>query len=322
MKAFRIISILSIFIFVGSFTACESSPKSKARNANHSADWLDNEISYFYKHKDYDRACELLLAFFDSSSSLNHEAAWYMPVAYFFSNIFKTDVAFAELKEIYKSASEDERMFIGIMLALYHTEKHERTLKDINELETNKDLKAVFLDISEFSKSNDPLKQEVKTAEHLDILWGIFFATGDTLPIKKIASVLAWEDLFKKKILAYKPANKKEKEEFLAILSAFNIEYTNGKLVSPVDDCDIQIIRKQKQDKQVDNFQRLVELLAFTYDELYHVATKTSAFWSLSSNASFHEIVHAECLKIAENKSLPESKLMLYVLIEATMNLQ
>lgn len=278
---------------------------------------FDSDIMIFYQTKNYRAAPELLQRFFDEMGTLDDEETWYYPMMYFFGNIFTDDDSYTRLKEMYKTGDLDKRIFIGTMIACTHTKKNKQVLQEIIALEPNDKLKEFFTTIETEAADFEPLEGKIEAPTDLDILWSIFFATGDTLPVQKIASTLAWDDIFKAKILKFKPKNKKEKTQLADCLSAFDISYKKGKISSLTGDCDIDILEKYKDN--IDAFQSLIKLLDISEDELYAAATKYAAFWSLAANAVAHPIVLDTCVKIADDNSLSESTLMKFVVTKSVI---
>ena len=272
---------------------------------------IDDQIMDFYKTKEYQKAPELLKSFFNEHRP-DKETSWYYPTVFFFSKIFPTEQSFNQLMTIYSKSDSEERQFIILIVSL----KDKQLLNKLYEKENDAYLKGFIKGIIDDKTEYDPLTADIRNATELDILWSIFFATGDTAPIRKIASVLAWEDIFKHKIKEFK-GTKKQKDALIKLISDFDIEYKNGEPDASMEDCDISVL--DKYEKYPESFKQLINILNVTGEELYRASIKYSAFWSLAANLNRHTPVRTECARIADDKAAPERNVMLFILIESVM---
>ena len=272
---------------------------------------IDDQIMDFYKKKEYQKAPELLKSFFNEHRP-DREASWYYPTVFFFSKIFPTEQSFNQLMTVYSKSDSEERRFLILVVGL----KDKQLLNKLYEKENDAYLKGFIKGVIDDKTEYDPLTADIRNATELDILWSIFFATGDSAPIQKIASVLAWEDIFKDKITAFK-GTKEQKDELIKLLSDFDIKYNNGKPDALMEDCDISVLDKYREHPE--SFKQLINILDVTGEELYRASIKYSAFWSLASNLNRHTPVRTECARIADDKDAPERNVMLFILVKSIM---
>lgn len=272
---------------------------------------IDDRITDFYKTKDYQKAPELLESFFNEHHP-DREASWYYPTIFFFSKIFPTEQSFNQLMTIYCKSDSEERRFLILVVSL----KDKQLLNKLYEKENDAYLKGFIKGIIDDKTKYDPLTADITNSTELDILWSIFFATGNSAPIRKIASVLAWEDIFKHKITTF-TGTKEQKKELIKLLSDFNIKYNNEEPDAPMEDCGISVLDNRTMPSE--NVKKLVKMLNITSEEAYRTAIKYSAFWSLATNLNRHPPVRTECMKIADDKAAPERNLILFILVKSVM---
>ena len=272
---------------------------------------IDDQIMDFYKTKEYQKAPELLKSFFNEHHP-DREASWYYPMAFFFSKVFPMEQSFNQLMTVYSKSDSEERRFLILVVGL----KDKQLLNKLYEKENDAYLKGFIKGVIDDKTEYDPLTADILNATELDILWSIFFATGDSAPIQKIASVLAWEDIFKDKITAFK-GTKEQKDELIKLLSDFDIKYNNGKPDALMEDCDISVLDKYREHPE--SFKQLINILDVTGEELYRASIKYSAFWSLASNLNRHTPVRTECARIADDKDASERNVMLFILVKSIM---
>ncbi len=274
---------------------------------------IDDQITDFYKTKEYKKAPELLKTFFNEHHP-DRNASWYYPTIFFFSKIFPSEESFNQLMTIYDKSDSEERKFLILVVSL----KDKQLLKKLYKKENAHNLQDLINGIINDKTEYDPLTADITNSTELDILWSIFFATGDAAPIRKIASVLAWEDIFKNKIMEFK-GDREQKNELVKLLSDFGIEYKNENKepVSLMGDCGISVLDNRTVPPE--NVQKLIKMLNITGEEAYRTAIKYSAFWSLAANMNRHPPVRTECTRIAGDTTAPERSLMLFILVKSVM---
>ena len=301
-KPKTIISIVCMFVFA---VICGTHAVAQEYGS------VDDRIMDFYKTKDYQKAPELLESFFNEHHP-DREASWYYPTVFFFSKIFPTEQSFNQLMTIYGKSDSEERRFLILVVSL----KDKQLLNKLYEKENDAYLKGFIKGIIDDKTKYDPLTADISNSMELDILWSIFFATGDSAPIRKIASVLAWEDIFKHKITTF-TGTKEQKKELIKLLSDYDIKYNSEESVALMGDCGISVLDNRTMPSE--NVKKLVKMLNITGEEAYRTAIKYSAFWSLATNLNRHPPVRTECMKIADDKAAPERNLMLFILVKSVM---
>ncbi|MGP1445631.1 hypothetical protein [Treponema sp.] len=302
LKPKTVISIFCMFVFA---VICGTHAVAQEYGS------VDDRIMDFYKTKDYQKAPELLVSFFNEHHP-DREASWYYPTAFFFSKIFPTEQSFNQLMTIYGKSDSEERRFLILVVSL----KDKQLLNKLYEKENDAYLKGFIKGIIDDKTTYDPLTADITNSTELDILWSIFFATGDSAPIQKIASVLAWEDIFKHKITTF-TSTKEQKKELIKLLSDFDIKYNNEEMDAPMEDCDISVLDSYTE--HLESFKKLIKTLNITGEELYRASIKNAAFWSLAANFNRHPPVRTECMKFADDKAAPERNLILFILIKSSM---
>lgn len=302
LKPKTIISIVCMFVFA---VICGTHAVAQEYGI------VDDRIMDFYKTKDYQKAPELLKSFFNEHHP-DREASWYYPTVFFFSKIFPTEQSFNQLMTIYGKSDSEERRFLILVVSL----KDKQLLNKLYEKENDAYLKGFIKGIIDDKTKYDPLTADITNSTELDILWSIFFATGNSAPIRKIASVLAWEDIFKHKITTF-TGTKEQKKELIKLLSDFDLKYNNEEPDAPMEDCDISVLDSYTE--HLESFKKLIKTLNITGEELYRASIKNAAFWSLAANLNRHPPVRTECMKIADDKAAPERNLILFILVKSVM---
>ena len=132
-----------------------------------------------------------------------------------------------------------------------------------------------------------PLDFSQDGGKTLDGYWDQFFQTYDTYYLDQIIAYAECEDALTSSLNeAY--ANKVIGDDWVEYLE---LENKNGVLTSEYDmDCISIIFLKSEDDELKENMRTLYSL--FPQDLLVRNAVKTSAYWSLGSNASQHEEVN------------------------------
>jgi len=143
------------------------------------------------------------------------------------------------------------------------------------------------------------LEMPIDSPESLDLLWAHFIATENEKVIARIASVLDWKDVTRQRLqtwLANVPSeswaeepNSQYREMFIRCY--FPINYEEGTIDGPVDlDLHVALLAHNGQLK----FNQLPVHL--TQDELFHLAMKSAALWSLTSMAQQNQVVARLCI--------------------------
>jgi hypothetical protein len=154
------------------------------------------------------------------------------------------------------------------------------------------------------AKSVDPstverlLNGPIYGAEVLDHLWSYYSASGDERAVRRIASVLDWEDLTRVRLQAWLATTHPAvwiEEPFRAYRSlllqwTIPIDYENRSIDGPVDlDLHIALLARSGQLE----FEQLPVALA--PQELLGAAMKSAALWSLRSFAERDPLVARIC---------------------------
>ena len=137
---------------------------------------------------------------------------------------------------------------------------------------------------------------ELSLPEHLDFVWGEFLLTGAEAPVRRIASVLQWDDRLLAALVAwasqsvYMPWTRSARARAKAELLAKNIVVEPGlpQFGNSVD-LDLWVWKLM-----ADGF-KIREQLPFAVPDalIMHMAVKGAACWSMQSNANTHQVVRA-----------------------------
>lgn len=276
---------------------------------------LGYQFANFYQYQDYSLAADLLTQFFSEYPSVSEDYYW--SSAFFFSRVFLGDDNYEKLSEIYKTSTKHHKSFILDIFYLKATQQSKPFLARIADAETDSELLSwakKILDHEDFVY--DPLLEEISHASQLDLLWTDFFTTGDLEPIGKIVEVLAWKDITRHKFTELFAQGSNFKEA-IKLLKEFGVEFSE-KGIKSIDDIDILLVNTLYQGKLSSEFRRLMTLLDLSDQEVYTMAIKGSAFWSLRSNAQQHERVLSECKRLVADPTIP-AYIMLRILL-ASLN--
>lgn len=263
---------------------------------------LNYQFSNFYREQNHAIAADLLKAFLTQFTTVPQNNYW--PTAFFFSRIFQDDENYNKLLGFYQSATKHHKDYILDIFYLKATQQTKPFLEQIAKSETDSELAAkatLILEHSDFIY--DPLVQKISHSNQLDMLWAVFLTSGDVRSVDKIAGVLGLKDLTREKFteLASQGSDMQEASELLA---KFGVEFSENQIQN-IDDLDIRLIDFLRQGRLSTEFKKLRVLLAVSDEEVYSMALKGSAFWSLRSNAQQHEAVLAEIQHLVTDPAVP-----------------
>jgi hypothetical protein len=134
--------------------------------------------------------------------------------------------------------------------------------------------------------------------EVLDRLWGEFIDTGDEAAVRRIVSVLDWDDLVRIRLQAWLSGIRPESwstaphrdYQQLLVACCFPIDYDNRSVDGPVD-LDIHVALLARSHKL-----KFADLpIPLSPKELVRLAMKSAALWSLLAMAKQHEVVAQIC---------------------------
>lgn len=164
-----------------------------------------------------------------------------------------------------------------------------------------------FVDAFLRAAERPPPRGPARTAEDLDARWSEFFATGEPAPLREIVAVLAWKDwlrehvegLLRERTWTDLLFGARRRAQLIERLGALDVRVdVERATVRNATDLDGAILRP---DLSVDG-ERVATLQQalprpLTAPELMTIAVKTSALWSLASNAAAHPMVVDACLE-------------------------
>lgn len=164
-----------------------------------------------------------------------------------------------------------------------------------------------FVDAFLRAVERPPTRGPVRSAEDLDARWSEFFATGDLAPLREIVAVLAWKDwlrehvegLLRQRTWTEVLFGKKRRTRLSERLAALGVRVdVERATVGNATDLDGVILRPDlsADGARVAALQQALPR-PLTAPELMVIAVKTSALWSLASNATSHPLVVDACLE-------------------------
>jgi hypothetical protein len=147
--------------------------------------WVQN----YYQHPAPDALLDVLVYY--STSTLYATAHARMPMAQFFASAYGDDPSRlgAVVTAAEQQPSANTRMFVARVLWLVNSDSSRSLLKHASEAWHDKNVQAL---LSQFGDQppRDLLRSPVRTPDDLDMLWSMFFATGDRRPIEQLVIVL------------------------------------------------------------------------------------------------------------------------------------
>lgn len=164
-----------------------------------------------------------------------------------------------------------------------------------------------FLD-EVLAEANRPARRgPANTALDLDLRWNEFFATGDAAPVREIADVLAWPDRLRAHVTRLLTEKRwtdalfgsapKRRTELAGRLRPIGVrvDVDAGAVLNAVDlDCLALLRGTSAAPDKVKALQQALPSPLGAPDLIY-MSTKTSAVWSLASNAARHPPVLDAC---------------------------
>ena len=154
-----------------------------------SIDDFSKWMTYYYVDPEPQRIPSAIK--FYSDSSLYNKENTRMITAAFFAALFKKDNELMKksFDDISATGSENSRLILLNALHMVNSEESRALIKKAEAEWKSEGLKnAIKKAIS--SSVSDIFKEPVHEAEHLDMLWATFLATGDKEPVRKIISAL------------------------------------------------------------------------------------------------------------------------------------
>ncbi|MBI2652988.1 hypothetical protein HYX00_05980 [Candidatus Woesearchaeota archaeon] len=139
----------------------------------------------------------------------------------FFGEIFKeNDGKLSEWMNQLDSLNDEQKVLVWQSLWFADTSKSKSILK--NEKNSASALFKNYIDTLLEQEPPNILKDDVLSGYQLDMLWGLFFKTGNEEPINKIISVLPWSEEYKKeydkRVADYQSGKAKEPTEAEALI--------------------------------------------------------------------------------------------------------
>lgn len=212
----------------------------------------------FYENKDIAGATACL------RSVLQNEEMQTAPMIYSFGRIASLyEEAYSQFSDLQPEFADNE--FLNYLFAQLNEGSYEEPVQEI---------------------STDPII--------LDVVWSEFFITGDMQPLKQIVSVLDWPDIVRQKLDAWVKARDPKlalgDTETLLHDCMFPIDFEKQIINEPVDlDIHVALCARAGELK----FAQLP--IDLSENELIHLAMKSAAIWSLTSNSRTHQIVAEFC---------------------------
>ena len=153
------------------------------KSDNEFGEWL----TFYYQNPSPERIPVALEYFSDSTLYKTNTA---MPIAAFFSALFKKDVGLMQkvYDEISLNGSENSKIMLINILSLTNNVESKGLLEKSERAWQSKRLQGI---IAQMSRPHyDLYSIPVDSPQVLDMLWASFSATGEVLPVQRIISVL------------------------------------------------------------------------------------------------------------------------------------
>ena len=223
--------------------------------------------------------------------------------AYSFGRIAQLEPSLIEkYEEIFDKGDHNSRLFI---LKIFQVCGNDQVKEFLKTRLKDKRFSAEKEDITKALDHDmpidfNPLTKQISGPNDLDFLWAEFLVSGNAQAVQKIISVLNWPDRAREKLQEYLKSSAtidKKKEIADTMLSNYNIRCNVvDQVIETKDDMDIIMASNLMQRKTPSElFQKVKEALKLNNDEIYYMATKGSANWSLNSNAQQHKKVFEIC---------------------------
>jgi hypothetical protein len=176
-------------MIIGALVVVACSTANGASTAFRSDSEFDQWMQNYYRSPSPDR---LLGAFnYYSASTMYGIAHARLPIAQFFASAYGEDPAALKtlVEAVTSNPASNPRMFALRVLWLADSESSRSLLKQVSDSWRDKNVQALLLEIGD-RRPKDLLSQPVQVPAELDMLWSMFFATGDRRPIERLVVVL------------------------------------------------------------------------------------------------------------------------------------
>ncbi|NQT45852.1 MAG: hypothetical protein HQ593_00040 [Candidatus Omnitrophica bacterium] len=264
-------------------------------------------MTYYYLNPEPDKIPSILQdflssEFFKSGQAAENNGDYIM--AYSLGRIAQLEPSLVKkYEDIFEQAPHKERLFI---LKIFQVCGNEEVEEFLDTKMADRKFRKEKKKISKILADGIPidlnvLEKEARDSKEFDFLWAEFMVTGDERAVRKLIDALEWPDRMRAKLNDYLkgPASIKKKQE---IVDIFTKEYNiicdiSTNEVETKDDLDTFIFGNAIMYKKLDSkvFKKIDKALKLTDKDVYYMATKGSASWSLTSNAQQHKKVFEIC---------------------------
>lgn len=269
---------------------------------------VNGPLTNYYRNPDPAKIPGFLEKVAPSDFIKNSETEVISMVAYLFARIAQLEPSLVpEYIKIFEQPSQthEARVFILMILQVCGDEKTAGYLK--SKL-SDKDFQNERKDIEYALAGPIPvgfnaLKNEIKRGVDLDYLWAEFFATGNSVAITQIISVLSWKDVVREKLQnwlynKHSKAEVRKLERLLVQEMGVEIDFENSLILSRDDlDCIYSNFANNSGGPgQVSKSAvEIRKILGISDEELMPVVVKGAAMWSLIMNSEQHDKVYQIC---------------------------
>ncbi|OGW75388.1 MAG: hypothetical protein A2Z72_02970 [Omnitrophica bacterium RBG_13_46_9] len=234
---------------------------------------------------------------------------------------------FARLAELYPQLLRDyERLFNSadlrgrtFLLTVFITCSDQSNRAFLKERTANlrsaEEKKTVDIILNKPPLTTAAIIKEVKSALELDCLWAEFLLTGEKEPVEKVIGVLARPDIFRTRLTTWLSGSSPSEEngKIKDILEKYwniKVDLADKRIVAPADaaiDLDIHcglILRNSTVNKKdlTKDFAELRKVIGLSDEDIFVLVMKSTAAWSLYSNARQHEKVREICSETVANQ--------------------
>ena len=291
---------------------------------------------FFYRSGSPEKAPEAL-AYYVTSDPFHERAPYgHLPAHYKFSWIAegKADVLRGYEDVLGKVGSEGRAFILSLLGAV----GGERTQVFLESLITDPAYEDVQANIEEAlnrlpeKERVEPLRQEIRGSDDLDLLWTEFTMTGDTQAVRRIIQVLEWRDSLRENLetmnlqprfylLGLDTLLKRRRLERLRGLAGIEFDYERKRIETVEDlDCLSALWELQVSGQR---FQEITEALPFALSQEEvenHILLKAVAKWSLASNAKQHVLVLEACEEEIARRDVRAKLALLEIAVDARLS--
>ncbi len=230
----------------------------------------------------------------------------------------------SEYLQIFENASDKGREFLLSVFKLCGDARVKQKLLEKSDNAVFAGIRTDLLKTVEgpFPVDFDPLTRKVEHPTDLDLLWTEFFISGNELAINKIIDTLDFPEILRPRI------HQKLDEDDRGLINSKLIDLLSSELNVKIDPMTTKVLNQEDLDNLMvrelrnprgdkDALRSLLKMLEVENADLFYMAIKGAAVWSLRSNARQHPAVMDICKNQVTSRRGRSKIVLLRILAQA-----